>query len=654
MNAPVETSKNRLFTKIVIAAVICLGVAMAVLIFIATGLASNVLEARAHASIQHTVKDKAGQIDVVLQKQLQISQIIANAPAVVDYAAGFADTGQQDPQLHDQLRRYLGKVMTDGAGVYENVFIMLNDYTLGVDGIGGKSEGFSRANEDVDARTLLSDDVSIGHTLLSPVTGRPVLMITAPVKNRSGKVVGTLNTPIDLQNIASRLINDDSESNNFLLDSHGLVLSSENKNHFLKLDFSKDAHLQDYFSQIQSGRNATGHFQLEGIDYIANHQAFNDGKLILVAALPVSEYTAPLISLRQQMMTTAIICTVVGALVLVLLVYAITRPLLQRLTTAMQAAERIAQGDLSQDIQASGNDEGGRLLSALGRMQTDLRHTVSQIMTSSKALTGTATELTHQANTSSNSLQKQHTDLDQAAVALSEMASAFQEVASNAALAADASVDGAEQSRAGQASVNSIVSAITGLTSETEATAEMMTTLAGQLGKIGTVLDVIRAIAEQTNLLALNAAIESARAGESGRGFAVVADEVRSLAHRTEASTREISTIISEVQNGSDKAMNAMNSSNLSVKQALDISRKSGEALDQIATVISQINDRNLNIASATEEQSSMAREVNERLSNVRNAADQTVNSAEQTRSSCENLNQLASELDKMVNRFRV
>lgn len=647
-----SNNKNHLFTQMVLAAVLCLGIAMAVLISITTRITSTEMEASAEASIVRTASDKARQIDIAFQKQILLGQAMAASPTVIDYASHFARTGADDPQLHQRLRQQLAQVFKDGDGVFENIFVVRKDLVLGVDGLGGISEGYRFSGEEEEIRVFENGQLTLGQTVISPITSRPVLMISSPIKDESGKTVGVFDTPIDLLNIATQIVNNDGNVHNFLVKADGLVLASSNRDHFLQLNFAKDAGLAGFFNTL--ARNQTGRFTLDGIEYIAAHQSIKAGGLTLISAIPVTAYAGPLAELRQQMMIIAVTCTLIGAAALVLLIYLITNPLLKRLTAAMRAAERIARGDLSQDIQITGSDEGARLLSALQSMQNDLRTTVRQIMNSSNQLTGTANDLSNQTTNASNSLHKQHQDLDQAASALSEMTRAFQEVASNAALAAEASVDGEQQSRAGQNSVNSIVTAITSLTHQTESTADVMTTLATQLGKIGTVLDVIRAIAEQTNLLALNAAIESARAGESGRGFAVVADEVRSLAHRTEDSTREISAIISEVQSGSEKAMQAMNSSNSSVKQALEISRQSGEALDRIASVISQINERNLSIASATEQQSSMAAEVNDRLGNVRRAADQTVSSAEQTRHSCDKLNHLSSELNQMVNRFRV
>jgi methyl-accepting chemotaxis protein len=648
------SNKNLLFIKIVIAALLCLGVSMAILVTVTSRITSEQLQKNALDNILLNSEGKADQIEKALQQLILLNQSMAASPTIIDYASEFKNTGQDNAELHSTLRQYLNKVFTDSQGAFENVFIMRSDYVLGVDSLNGISEGYKFTQTEQENEVLSKGKQRVGDTVISPITGRPVLMISSPVKNARGETTGVMDTPIDLKNIADSVVKDKGNISNYLINSTGLVLSSQNPDHLLKLNFSKEAGLVDYFSGLGKNTGNTDHFTLDGIDFIAAHHPVNISGLILISAMPVSDYTAPLDSMQHQLMATAATGTLIGAAALVLLVYLITGPLLKRLTLAMRSAERIASGDLSRDIDIDGNDEGTRLLAALERMQKDLRNTVQQIMTSARQLASTSGELTLQSKESSNSLQKQHTDLDQAAAALTDMTRAFQEVASNAALAAEASVDGEEQSRAGQASVNSIVTAITGLNSETEATADVMTSLAGQLGKIGTVLDVIRAIAEQTNLLALNAAIESARAGESGRGFAVVADEVRSLAHRTEASTREISTIINEVQSGSEKAMQAMHSSSGSVRQALDISRKSGEALDKIAAVISQINDRNLTIASATEEQSSMANEVNGRLANIRNTADQTVRSAEQTRNSCQQLSQLATGLDQMVNRFRV
>jgi methyl-accepting chemotaxis protein len=227
-------------------------------------------------------------------------------------------------------------------------------------------------------------------------------------------------------------------------------------------------------------------------------------------------------------------------------------------------------------------------------------------------------------------------------------------VARNAVSASEASQSANQCSRQGQESVIRTVGAIETLADDIEHTAGALQALAGRIGDIGSVLDVIRGIAEQTNLLALNAAIEAARAGESGRGFAVVADEVRALAQRTQESTKQIEDIIGSVQQGSQGALSAMQSSNGKTRETLEVARAAGVALNAIADAIVQINERNLSIASATEEQSHVAREVDSNLLNIRDVSAQTSAGANQTQASSQELASLAGELNGMVKHFTV
>ena len=114
--------------------------------------------------------------------------------------------------------------------------------------------------------------------------------------------------------------------------------------------------------------------------------------------------------------------------------------------------------------------------------------------------------------------------------------------------------------------------------------------LAETAGKIGEVVQLIRAIAEQTNLLALNATIEAARAGEAGRGFAVVASEVKQLASQTARATEDISSQVGAIQSATHRTTASM---------------------ENIASTMGRMRDANDAISGAIEQQASATREIN-------------------------------------------
>ncbi len=343
-----------------------------------------------------------------------------------------------------------------------------------------------------------------------------------------------------------------------------------------------------------------------------------------------------------------------SAVATIVLATLLTRSIVRPLSEAVEVADSVAKGNLTLAIDTRGNDEPARLLQALKGMQGNLRSTIEQITGAADQLAAAATQLTSVTEATTHNLHRQNLEIDQAATAVTQMSSAVDEVARNAADASESSSESGQIARHGSAQINQTLSTIGQLASDVDATSAHFGQLAHKIRGISQVLDVIRSIAEQTNLLALNAAIEAARAGDAGRGFAVVADEVRALAHKTGQSTREIETMIGTVQNDTERALQAMNSSNGLAKQTLEVARDAGTALEQIIDSISVITDRNLVIASATEQQAHVAREVDHNLINIRDLSLQTSAGSGQTISASRALSDLATSLQGMVSRFQV
>lgn len=356
-------------------------------------------------------------------------------------------------------------------------------------------------------------------------------------------------------------------------------------------------------------------------------------------------------SSTRLMIIVAISIALIAAGVIAVL---ITRSIIEPMKDALGLAESVADGDLTQRIRVSGEDEASRLLAALDKMQQNLREALHHINSSSNQLASASEELNSVTEDSSRSLQQQNDEIQMAATAITEMSSAVDEVASTASQTAEASTESARLADQGQRQVNETVTAIALMNEDVTKTSHLVQELAVQAQDIGKVLDVIRAIAEQTNLLALNAAIEAARAGEAGRGFAVVADEVRALAHRTQVSTKEIEDMIGKIRGGTSDAVGAMQHSADKASQALGVARSAGDALQVITDRINKISDSNMVIASAAEEQAKVAREIDKNIVNISDLASQTSAGANQTSASAHELSRLAVELNNLVARFRI
>ncbi|MCF7533426.1 methyl-accepting chemotaxis protein [Pseudomonas sp. P2498] len=351
-----------------------------------------------------------------------------------------------------------------------------------------------------------------------------------------------------------------------------------------------------------------------------------------------------------MVVTLLIIATALTLLFAWLLTNSITRPI----ASALNAAEDIAEGDLTRTITVDGSDEAGRLLAAMLKMQSRLRDTLQRISGSATQLASAAEELNAVTDESARGLSQQNNEIEQAATAVNQMTSAVEEVARNAVSTSEASKNATTSASDGRDLVQETVSAIERMSTDVQSTSTLIGNLADESRDIGKVLDVIRGLADQTNLLALNAAIEAARAGEAGRGFAVVADEVRALAHRTQQSTSEIERMIGSIQGGTEQAVNSMRSSTERAESTLNIAKGAGLALDTINSAVVEINERNLVIASAAEEQAQVAREVDRNLVNIRDLSTQSATGANQTSAASNELSRLAVDLNGMVARFKV
>ena len=331
------------------------------------------------------------------------------------------------------------------------------------------------------------------------------------------------------------------------------------------------------------------------------------------------------------------------------------RFLLSQLNTLKDVMLNVEQtGDLSARVPLACTDEVGQMASAFNAMQAGYQRVVNTVAETAAQLDAGAARLASSMDEVRQGMLGQQSETDQAATAINEMSATVYHIAQHAGATRDLSQTADTLAGSGQQVVSRVQHSIASLSSGVQTTAEMIQQLALDSQKINSVVGVIHSIAEQTNLLALNAAIEAARAGEMGRGFAVVADEVRNLAKRVQASTDEITLMVSALQSGTRDAVDFMQESSFKADDCVQQAQEAGAALAEITQAVARMRESNTQIAVAAEQQSQVAEEMNRAVVSIRDVTENTVQQTVDSATTSNQLATLAGELNRAIGQLKL
>jgi len=315
---------------------------------------------------------------------------------------------------------------------------------------------------------------------------------------------------------------------------------------------------------------------------------------------------------------SAVIAALFGALV----TRSVTRPARQ----AVDAANHIALGDLSQSIAPGNKDEMGDLLTALQRMQISLVQTVNSVRNNAEGVATASAQIASGNSDLSGRTEEQASALEQTAASMEQLGSTVRQNADNARQANQLALNASAVAAQGGDVVAQVVGTMKGINESSR--------------KIADIIGVIDGIAFQTNILALNAAVEAARAGEQGRGFAVVASEVRSLAQRSAEAAKEIKSLIS--------------ASVERVAQGTQQADLAGETMTEVVGAIRRVTDIMGEISAASSEQSTGVAQVGEAITQMDQTTQQNAALVEQSAAAADSLQRQAQDLVQAVAVFRL
>jgi aerotaxis receptor len=296
------------------------------------------------------------------------------------------------------------------------------------------------------------------------------------------------------------------------------------------------------------------------------------------------------------------------------------------LLDAAVAAERLASGDLTLNLQSTRTDAQGRLMRALAQLTVNLQAVVGDVRREVDGVHLACSEIAAGGRDLGERTETQAGSLQQAAAALEQVAATVRHTADGAVKARDLAHDTASAAHQ------------TGVTSD--AASASMEAVRETSTRINEIVGVIDGISFQTNILALNAAVEAARAGDAGRGFAVVAAEVRTLAGRTREAAQEIK--------------NLAESARVRVEEGARIVAETGRSARQAETAVAEMNELIGRISTAVEQQSGGIGEVNGSVASIDGITQQNSALVEELSASAMSLTHQAELVTQAVRVFRL
>ena len=555
--------------------------------------------------------------------------------------------------------------MADGRGIFDN-WTPPPEWVPSVrpwykEAIKGDTVAYSPIYEDLITKDLL---VTVGHPIY-----------------RNGQKVGVAGIDISLKPILAKTENmkTGETSYTFVLNSVGDFITHPKYQKTDNIANINNEELYNFYQTVLKDGIAVRTIKVDGVEEVVRGSKIGNTGWVIANAIDVNELYAPV----KKMMVTLVIMGVIIIALLVGVISTFTLNISKAIDQMKDFANKLAEGDFAKcEFNINREDEIGSLGRALVSMRDRLRDVISKVSSSAQMVAASSEELTassHESSQASAQIIKVITDVAMGAdkqvlsveTALGTVERIVKEIdnmsKSSAEMAGKAS-EMAEKAGVGNQIVNKAIGQMDSLGKSVDTSSVLIGQLGERSKEIGEIVNTISGIAGQTNLLALNAAIEAARAGEHGRGFAVVADEVRKLAEQSQVSAKHISELIGKIQNDTQSVVKSMNVGTTEVKAGAEAVNNAGTIFRDIYKMIGEVNREIIATQKAVEEMIKASNEADVAVMEIEEISKKTAEGTGTASAATEEqsatiqevagasraLAELAQELQKLVNSFKI
>lgn len=399
-----------------------------------------------------------------------------------------------------------------------------------------------------------------------------------------------------------------------------------------------------------------GRFTMAAADYFTQATAATTAGYVLYDA--DLSLLSELLAAREAGQSTRLaeqLAAVLAAAMLAVLMYLVFYRTVTLAAEQMKiAAARLAEGDLTVQLENDSLDELGAATRSFATMVGNFRRIILKVSEATRDVGSASTSLVASAGEIAAQSERQNQAASSAAAALEQMTISVSEMSEKGEQAHRLAEQFGGLSESSGAVIQKSVVEMQSIAESVKDSSRVIQSLSTQSAQISRIVTEIKDIADQTNLLALNAAIEAARAGEQGRGFAVVADEVRKLAERTAQSTQSIAETIGKIQSETLGAVTTMDAGVKQVDGGVGLANEAGRSIQEIRDRVGVVQTVIRDISASLREQSAASHDITQNVETISQMSEKNSAIAAGTAAATLNLDALTVVLKDAVSSFKL